>query len=95
MLCTPWQLEQFAATTEPPSQARPVVAVHVGGDAIAWDAEFAGEADAFMTASTGIVRDVLICDGRIWIVVGLDGVDAVAVSTDGRNWLLPRAMACP
>ena len=23
MLCTPWQLEQLAATTEPPSAARP------------------------------------------------------------------------
>ena len=66
-----------------------VIAVHVGGDAVGGDAEFAGEAHALVAAGAGVARKVLLRDGRIGIVMRLDGMDAVAVRADRRKAVAP------
>ncbi len=85
MLCTPWQLEQLAATTEPPSDGEAVVAVDVGGDAVAGDAELLRETHSLMAARACVAREILLGDGRLGSLCRLDGVDAVAVSADRRE----------
>ena len=72
-----------------------VIAVDVGGDAIARDAEFAGESHALVAAGAGIARDILfgrranwgpLCDLMEWMPWQ---------SVQTGDWLLPRAMAWP
>ncbi len=60
-----------------------VVAVEVGGDAIAGDAKFFCEADTFMAARAGGLGEVLFGDRGVWIDVRFDGVDAVAIGAGG------------
>ncbi len=67
-----------------------VIAVHVGGDAVAGNAELLREAHALMAAGAGIARKILLGDGRVGIVVRLDGVDAVAVGADRRKAVAAR-----
>ena len=57
--------------------------------AASFHAKLLGEPNSFMAAGTGDLRDVLRRDGRIRIVVRLDGVNAVAV---GTNRSLPVAL---
>ena len=56
-----------------------VIAIHIGRDAVAGQAEFLGEAHAFMAARAGVLGQVLRGDRGVGILDVLDGVDAVAV----------------
>ena len=67
-----------------------VIAIEVAGDAVAGNAELLREAHAFVAAGADVARDILLGDGRVGVGMTLDGVDAVAVSTCGREHVAAR-----
>ena len=67
-----------------------MVAVHVCGDAIARDTEFAGETHALMTPGASVARKILLGHRRIGVVMSLDGMNAVAIGADRRESVTPR-----
>lgn len=62
-----------------------MIAVHVGGDAVTGNAKLARKANSFVAASAGVARKILLRDGRVGILVRLNGVDSVTVRADGRK----------
>ena len=60
-----------------------MIAIEVRGNAISWDSEFAGETDTLMASGAGITGEILGRHGRVRVFVRFDGVNAMAVSTDG------------